>query len=131
MYRRLGFASLQYILPTRFIFRHSDQVHEALEDVASYLGQRGASTPLIIHCLSDTGCMSFQVNILRFFEDLKLSSAGTDNSLWPPRHPPEPPGPGVGQLPGPEAARDHPPGPRPLRHQLAVEAQWSELTQPQ
>ena len=61
VYRRLGCSSLQYILPTRFIFRHSDQVHEAMEDVASYLGQRPASSPVILHCLSDTGCMSFQV----------------------------------------------------------------------
>ena len=78
MYRRLGCASLQYILPTRFIFRHSDQVHEAMEDVASYLGQRGASTPLIIHCLSDTGCMSFQVNILRFYEEMIVTGSCRD-----------------------------------------------------
>ena len=57
----MGCTSLQYILPTRFIFRHSDQVPEAMEGVAAYLGQRPASSPVLIHCLSDTGVMSFQV----------------------------------------------------------------------
>ena len=60
MYRELGCGTLQYILPTRFIFRHSEQAHEAVADVAKYLRGRGVSTPLLVHCLSDTGCMSFQ-----------------------------------------------------------------------
>merc|ERR1719215_1870070 len=53
LYRRLGCSSLQYILPTRFIFRHSDQVPEAMKGVAAYLGQRPASSSVLIHCLSD------------------------------------------------------------------------------
>ena len=60
VYRQLGCGTLQYILPTRFIFRHTEQVHEAMEDVAKYLRRTGVSTPVAIHCLSDTGCMSFQ-----------------------------------------------------------------------
>ena len=60
MYRNLGCGTLQYILPTRFIFKHSEQTHEAVEDIAKYIRERGVSTPIAIHCLSDTGCMSFQ-----------------------------------------------------------------------
>ena len=60
VYRQLGCATLQYILPTRFIFKHSEQVPEAVEDVAKYLRKAGVSTPIAIHCLSDTGCMTFQ-----------------------------------------------------------------------
>ena len=78
VYRELGCDTLQYILPTRFIFKHSDQTHEAVEDVARYLRKRGVSSPLLIHCLSgeilltnhrpvfmnvnqsDTGVMTFQ-----------------------------------------------------------------------
>jgi len=60
VYRELGCDTLQYILPTRFIFKHSDQTHEAVEDVARYLRRRGVSSPLLIHCLSDTGVMTFQ-----------------------------------------------------------------------
>ena len=59
-YSTVQCSTLQYILPTRFIFRHSEQAHEAVEDVAKYLRMRGVSTPLLVHCLSDTGCMSFQ-----------------------------------------------------------------------
>ena len=93
-----------------------------MEDVASYLGQRPASTPVIIHCLSDTGCMSFQVigdsDIQYLDHDL---IAGTDNSLRPPGQSSQPSRPRVGQLPGSEAARDNPQGSCPLHHQLAVE----------
>ena len=28
--------------------------------MAKHLRMRGVSTPLLVHCLSDTGCMSFQ-----------------------------------------------------------------------
>ena len=52
--------AVHYILPPRFIFRHSEQAHEAVADVAKHLRMRGVSTPLLVHCLSDTGCMSFQ-----------------------------------------------------------------------
>ena len=56
----MQYSTLQYILPPRFIFRHSEQAHEAVADVAKHLRMRGVSTPLLVHCLSDTGCMSFQ-----------------------------------------------------------------------
>ena len=74
-----GCDTVQYILPTRFIFRHTDQVQiinslsenwkkkppnyfkvpEALQDVASHLSDN--RRPLAIHCLSDTGVMTAQV----------------------------------------------------------------------
>jgi len=60
LYRERGCGTLQYILPTRFIFRHTEQVHEAVDDIAKYLKERGLTTPLAIHCLSDTGVMCFQ-----------------------------------------------------------------------
>ena len=59
-YSTVQYSTLQYILPPRFIFRHSEQAHEAVADVAKHLRMRGVSTPLLVHCLSDTGCMSFQ-----------------------------------------------------------------------
>merc|ERR1711936_118251 len=60
VYRERGCETLQYILPTRFIFRHTEQVHEAVDDIGLYLKKRGVSTPLVFHCLSDTGVMCFQ-----------------------------------------------------------------------
>eukprot|EP00092_Neocalanus_flemingeri_P032431 GFUD01035272.1.p1 GENE.GFUD01035272.1~~GFUD01035272.1.p1 ORF type:complete len:333 (-),score=52.26 GFUD01035272.1:207-1205(-) len=60
VYRERGCGTLQYILPTRFIFRHTEQVHEAVDDITRYLKKRGLSTPIAIHCLSDTGVMCFQ-----------------------------------------------------------------------
>ena len=83
--RDLGCDTLQYILPTRFIFRHTDQVcielliqsasyewkllyqvPEALGEVASHLSSN--PRPLAVHCLSDTGVMTAQVahNIFSF-----------------------------------------------------------------
>ena len=50
-----------------------------------------------------------------------LSLTGTDHSLRPPRLSPPSSRPSVGQLPGSEAPGHHPPRPRPLRHQLALE----------
>jgi len=58
VYRDLGCDTLQYILPTRFIFRHTDQVPEALGEVASHLSSN--PRPLAVHCLSDTGVMTAQ-----------------------------------------------------------------------
>ena len=77
VYQGLGCDTLQYILPTRFIFRHTDQVHQALEDVAKYLKKRGLSQPIAVHCLSDTGCMSFQgLNIATFSQGFPLTPRG-------------------------------------------------------
>jgi len=74
VYRKLGCRTLQYILPTRFIFKHTEQVHEAVNDVATYLVKE-AETPKVIHCLSDTGCMSFQ--------GLSISTSMQDASFLP------------------------------------------------
>ena len=77
MYQGLGCDTLQYILPTRFIFRHTEQVHQAVEEVAKYLKQRGLSQPTAVHCLSDTGCMCFQgLNIATFSQGFPLTPRG-------------------------------------------------------
>ena len=77
MYRALGCDTLQYILPTRFIFRHTDQVQEAVEEVARYLQKRGVGVPLAVHCLSDTGCMCLQgLNIASFSQGFPLTPSG-------------------------------------------------------
>ena len=59
VYRNLGCGTLQYILPTRFIFKHCEQIHETVDDIAKYIKKK-EDTPLIIHCLSDTGTLCFQ-----------------------------------------------------------------------
>ena len=77
MYQALGCDTLQYILPTRFIFRHTDQVHQAMEDVAGHLKARGLMVPCVVHCLSDTGCMALQgLNIATFSQGFPLTPRG-------------------------------------------------------
>lgn len=63
VYTDRGCTTTQYILPTRFIFRHTEQVHEVMEDLAKFIvhnTQKDSSTPVVVHCLSDTGVISFQ-----------------------------------------------------------------------
>lgn len=63
VYRSLGCTTLQYILPTRFIFRYTEQIPEVMDSLSCELSQRlrtQPSTPLLVHSLSDTGVMTFQ-----------------------------------------------------------------------
>jgi len=59
IYHPLGLATLQYILPTRFIFQHTHQVPAVMSSVSSALPSL-CSRPVLIHCLSDTGVLCYQ-----------------------------------------------------------------------
>ena len=59
VYRDYGCPTIEYILPTRFIFRHSEQAFEAVEDVFSEV-EKHKNRKTIVHCLSDTGVLTFQ-----------------------------------------------------------------------
>jgi len=58
VYSDLGCPTVEYILPTRFIFRHTEQVFEAVDDLLDVVQRSGRKT--IVHCLSDTASMTFQ-----------------------------------------------------------------------
>ena len=59
-----GHTTAQLLLPTNFVFRHTEQVPELMMTVLEHLVKSGVSIserPVYVHCLSDTGVMCYQV----------------------------------------------------------------------
>jgi len=74
LYSEIGCPTVQYILPTRFIFRHTEQAFEAVADV---LDQIDPGRKTVVHCLSDTGVLSFQgLSIAASFAGSDFKPAG-------------------------------------------------------
>lgn len=63
LYRRAGCTTIQYILPTRHIFRDTAQIPEIMEQIYSQMKSPFLSLskrPIFLHCMSDTGVMCYQ-----------------------------------------------------------------------
>jgi len=77
LYNRRGLTTAQFVLPPRFLFRHVEQAPEALDDVARFLKEQNAETPVIVHCMCDAGTISFQgLSIACEARGLALSPVG-------------------------------------------------------
>ena len=52
---------MQYILPTRHLFRYTDQIPDVMDNVLDQLEEYNIlNRPVYIHCLCDTGAMCYQ-----------------------------------------------------------------------
>jgi hypothetical protein len=61
IYLGAGFTTIQYILPTRNIFRDTAQIPELMGNLLIQLEKVDIhDRPVYIHCLSDTGVMCYQ-----------------------------------------------------------------------
>jgi len=63
IYYKTGCTTVQYILPTRHLFRDTDQIPDIMENILEQLddmGLVGFGSPTFIHCLCDTGVMCYQ-----------------------------------------------------------------------
>jgi len=61
IYREAGCTTVQYVLPTRHLFRDTEQIPELMDDVLTQLEEYNIlDRPVYIHCLCDTGVMCYQ-----------------------------------------------------------------------
>jgi hypothetical protein len=61
IYLEAGFTTVQYILPTRHVFRDTAQTQEVMGNLLMQLEKVDIhERPVYIHCLSDTGVMCYQ-----------------------------------------------------------------------
>ena len=61
IYLEAGFTTVQYILPTRHVFRDTAQTPEVMGNLLMQLEKVDIhERPVYIHCLSDTGVMCYQ-----------------------------------------------------------------------
>jgi len=61
VFETAGHTTVKFIMPTRYIFRDTSQVPELMSKVLERMEGEGLlDRPLVIHCLSDSGSMSYQ-----------------------------------------------------------------------
>jgi len=61
IYRKSGCTTVQYVLPTRHLFRDTDQIPDIMDNILQQLdAQHIQDRPVYIHCLCDTGVMCYQ-----------------------------------------------------------------------
>jgi len=61
IYLDQGCTTAQLTLPTRHVFRETEQIPEVMSEMVDQLESVGVrERPLVIHCLSDTGAMCYQ-----------------------------------------------------------------------
>merc|ERR1739838_213152 len=61
IYREAGCTTVQYVLPTRHLFRDTEQIPDLMDIVLTQLEEYNIlDRPVYIHCLCDTGVMCYQ-----------------------------------------------------------------------
>jgi len=61
IYQKAGCTTVQYVLPTRHLFKDCDQIPEIMDNVLTQLEAYNIlNRPVYIHCLCDTGVMCYQ-----------------------------------------------------------------------
>jgi len=61
IYQKAGCTTIQYVLPTRHLFRDTDQIPELMDNVLTQMEEYNIlERPVYIHCLCDTGVMCYQ-----------------------------------------------------------------------
>ena len=82
-----GCTTVQYSLPTRHLFRDTDQVPDIMDNVLTQLEQYNiCNRPVYVHCLSDTGAMCYQgldIAAKRSRKDLNIQGVVWDSCCGP------------------------------------------------
>ena len=82
-----GCTTVQYTLPTRHLFRDTDQVPDIMDNVLTQLDEYNiCNRPVYVHCLSDTGVMCYQgldVAARRSGKDLNIQGVVWDSCCGP------------------------------------------------
>jgi len=61
IYRKAGCTTVQYVLPTRHLFRDTDQIPDIMDNILTQLEEYNIlNRQVYIHCLCDTGVMCYQ-----------------------------------------------------------------------
>ena len=85
IYEELGYTTVQYMLPTRFIFTDTEHIPDLMENLVKQMTQKDllVNRPLFIHCLSDTGSMCFQGLDIATKQGLNISGVVWDSCPAP------------------------------------------------
>jgi len=83
IYLGAGFTTVQYILPTRHIFRDTAQIPEVMGNLLMQLEKVDIyERPVYVHCLSDTGIMCYQgMDVVRR-RSSKMKSMDVRGVIW-------------------------------------------------
>jgi len=83
IYLGAGFTAVQYILPTRHIFRDTAQIPELMGNLLMQLDKLDIyDRPVYVHCLSDTGVMCYQGMDVAIKESSKMKRLNIRGVVW-------------------------------------------------
>jgi len=83
IYLGAGFTTVQYILPTRHIFRDTAQIPEVMGNLLMQLEKVDIyDRPVYVHCLSDTGVMCYQGMDVSTKQSSKMKRLNIRGVVW-------------------------------------------------
>jgi len=83
IYLGAGFTTVQYILPTRHIFRDTAQIPELMGNLLMQLDKVDIyDRPVYVHCLSDTGVMCYQGMDVSTKQSSKMKRLNIRGVVW-------------------------------------------------